>query len=101
MFISKEAEDYFAKQVLNKKTIQIKLKNSGCSGYAYVLDVVDRKPLDIKIKTIYFEVAEIDKPALNNVLVNLKKDGLNTRIVFENPQAYNECGCGESFSIRK
>jgi Fe-S cluster assembly iron-binding protein IscA len=42
-----------------------------------------------------------DKEYLNDTLIDYKKDGLSSKIVFENPQAFNHCGCGESFSIRK
>ena len=35
------------------------------------------------------------------LLIIFKKEGLNNKIVFEHPEAYHSCGCGESFAIKK
>jgi Fe-S cluster assembly protein SufA/iron-sulfur cluster assembly protein len=101
MLLTPSAEQYFLKKVSQGKAIQIRLKRSGCSGYSYILDIVDQSANNLYLRSIPFDIIEQDKEALNNLLIDVKKEGLNNKIVFENPQAFNHCGCGESFSIRK
>lgn len=101
IFISENAEKFLKQQVKENKAIQLRLKSSGCSGYAYVLNVIENTDNVLKIKGIPFDILDSDKEYLNDTLIDYKKDGLSSKIVFENPQAFNHCGCGESFSIRK
>lgn len=101
IFLSKTAKDYLSKQIGGDKAVKLTLKSSGCSGYAYVLDIVEKNKDTIDIMGIPFVIKEEDKPFLNNLVIDMKKDGINNKIVFDNPQAFNHCGCGESFSIRK
>lgn len=73
----------------------------GCSGLSYKIEFSDLKEKDniqdygdIKIfvdpkSAIYLKGVRLDF-----------KDGLNGKgFVFENPNASNTCGCGESFSV--
>jgi Fe-S cluster assembly protein SufA/iron-sulfur cluster assembly protein len=101
MLLTPSAEQYLSKKISQGKAIQIRLKHSGCSGYSYVLNIVDQSPDNIYLRSLPFDIIDKDKDALNNVLIDVKKEGLNSKVVFENPQAFNHCGCGESFSIRK
>jgi iron-sulfur cluster assembly accessory protein len=101
MLLTPSAEQYFSKKVSQEKAIQIRLKRSGCSGHSYVLNIVDKAPNNLTLRSIPFDIIDEDKAILNNVLIDVKKEGLNSKVVFENPQAINHCGCGESFSIRK
>ena len=79
------------------------VKKSGCSGYSYVLDFVDKVQLDDRI----FPFAEglavyVDAPSLAFVQgteLDYVKSELNYQFVFNNPNAQNACGCGESFNI--
>lgn len=101
ILLTESAEKYFAKKVSQEKAIQIRLKRSGCSGHSYVLNIVDKSPDNLMLRSIPFDIIDADKSILNNVLIDVKKEGLNSKVVFENPQAFDHCGCGESFSIRK
>lgn len=101
MFLSKSAEDYFKNKIKDNMAIELRLKNSGCSGFAYLINIVNKSNNNILIKNIPFDILNEDKSFFNDVLIDLKKDGINSQIVFENTKAFNYCGCGESFSIRK
>lgn len=101
ILISDNAEKFLKQQIKENKAIQLRLKSSGCSGYAYVLNIIENNGNFIEIKGIPFDILDDDKKYLNDTLIDYKKEGLSSKIVFENPQAFNHCGCGESFSIRK
>jgi iron-sulfur cluster assembly accessory protein len=82
--------------------IRLSTKASGCSGYKYLLDLVDKVGAhDECVKhedaTIY-----VDPASLMHVLgtrIDWVDTGLERKFVFENPMAVSHCGCGESFSV--
>jgi iron-sulfur cluster assembly protein len=88
------------KQTLNVG-LRLAVSGGGCSGLSYkiefseilekdnVLDLGDIKILIDPKSSIYLKGVELDF-----------KDGLNGKgFVFNNPNATNTCGCGESFSV--
>jgi len=81
--------------------LRIGVIGGGCSGLSYKIEFSEKKDKDnillfedIKIfidpkSSIYLKGVELDF-----------KDGLNGKgFVFNNPNASNTCGCGESFSV--
>lgn len=100
LFLTQEAEKFLQKKLGEHQSLQVRLKNSGCSGYAYELKYTEKKPEHLSFKGVFFDIKEEDKIYLNNSIINLKVEGLNSKLVFENPQSANECGCGESFSLK-
>jgi iron-sulfur cluster assembly protein len=40
-------------------------------------------------------------PFLDGSLVDFVKEGLNESFIFDNPNAESQCGCGESFNLKK
>ncbi len=101
LFLTDKAKEFLKSKLSNDKSLSIKIKKTGCSGYAYDLNYVQSNNDDLEINGVKVAISEQDRPYLNMSVVDLKKEGLNSRIVFENPQAINECGCGESFGLRK
>jgi iron-sulfur cluster assembly accessory protein len=83
--------------------VHIGVKDSGCSGYAYVLDLTTTEPpesLRIAVDdrlTLYIDTKSV--PALAGSTLRLVKEGLNETIKFDNPNAGSYCGCGESFTV--
>lgn len=82
--------------------IRLGVRTTGCSGLAYVLEFVDELNPDdtvfehngVKIiidgkSLVYLDGTELD----------FAKEGLNEGFQFNNPNAQNECGCGESFTV--
>jgi len=82
--------------------LRIGIKTTGCSGMAYVLEFVD----DLNEEDTVFEsqgVKVIVDPKslvyLDGTEVDFAKEGLNEGFKFTNPNAKDECGCGESFTV--
>ncbi len=91
----------------HKKGIGFRLsvKETGCSGYMYAPEVVEEeREDDIRIKTEQGVVVFIDYRwlhVLQGAVIDLVDEILGQkRLVFKNPNVDDECGCGESFSLR-
>lgn len=83
--------------------VHIGVRDSGCSGYAYVLDLTESVPGDtVRIDVengLTFFVDSKSVPALSGSTLRLVKEGVNETIKFDNPNAGSYCGCGESFTV--
>ncbi len=82
--------------------IRLGVKTSGCSGYAYVMDYA-KQPTDVD-RVLDFDglqilIDSISEPLLIGTTVDLKVEGVNRTLRFENPNVVSECGCGESFAV--
>lgn len=85
------------------RALRFGVDKSGCSGYMYVLDFIAEPEENDRA----FEVAEdmtvyVDKsllPILHGTRIDYAREGLNSAITFDNPNAQAQCGCGESFSV--
>ena len=106
--LTEAAIRHMEKQVREKPGalgIHVGVKPSGCSGYMYVMDLVDAAPADdVEMKISETLTVFIDKeslPVLQGTELDYVKQGLNATLQFRNPNATSECGCGESFSVTK
>jgi Fe-S cluster assembly iron-binding protein IscA len=85
----------------------IRLRRSGCSGFAYDPVWVDRCPDDAQILSLVpppdflVAVARKDAPHLDRVVVDLVREGLNRVLVWDNPAVTSTCGCGASVGFEK
>jgi len=86
-----------------EKIIRFSTKVSGCTGYAYVLDLVDTaQETDEVIQfsdALSIAIAEQARVLLRNTQIDYVKEGVNGVIKYNNPNVVNECGCGESFNV--
>ncbi len=85
---------------------RLSVKQTGCSGYMYVPEVVD----SINEKDIAFSVQQDIKIFIDPECVDIIKGTQvdfaakalgQTQLVFDNPNAESLCGCGESFNLKK
>ncbi|MDF2178924.1 iron-sulfur cluster assembly accessory protein [Aliiglaciecola sp. CAU 1673] len=85
------------------KVLRLSTKVSGCTGYAYVLDLADEaKPTDIIVEASDKLKVAVAFDALNLVRdteIDYVKEGINGLVKFNNPNVVDECGCGESFNV--
>lgn len=85
------------------KLVRLSTKESGCTGYAYVLDLVDEAEQgDVLLHPGKELVLAVDSEAitlLKGTEIDLVTEGVNTVVKFNNPNVVAECGCGESFSV--
>lgn len=73
----------------------------GCSGLSYKIDFDDQKEHDniIELGEVKVYIDLKSTIYLKGVVLDFK-DGLDGKgFVFQNPNATNTCGCGESFSV--
>lgn len=82
--------------------LRLGVKTTGCSGMAYVLEFVDEVQSDDEVFESKGVKVIIDPKSLlflDGTEVDFGKDGLNEGFKFSNPNAKDECGCGESFTV--
>ena len=83
------------------KGLRLAVVGGGCSGLSYKIEFSDPKERDNilffgKLKVLIDPKSVI---YLKGIVLDFK-DGLNGKgFVFDNPNAKNTCGCGESFSL--
>lgn len=83
------------------KGLRLAVVGGGCSGLQYKIEFSDQKEKDNIIEREGIRILIDPKSSiyLKDVVLDFK-DGLNGKgFVFENPNATNTCGCGESFSV--
>ena len=84
--------------------LRLAIKTTGCSGNQYVIETA--KSINEEDKTMEFEGIKIivDKNSLRYLVgteLDFVRDGLNSSFKFNNPNAAESCGCGESFSLKE
>ena len=103
------ARDYIAAAMSKQQGVgfRLSIKKTGCSGYAYVPNIIE----NVNLADLHFvqdDLAIYLDPACENFVKDLVIDyvvetdtlGLKQkRLVFINPNEKNRCGCGESFTI--
>ena len=82
--------------------LRLGVKQTGCSGYAYVVSYAD----EVGAGDVVFEEAGVkvvvDADSLKYVdgtEIAFVRQGLNEAFKFRNPNVKGECGCGESFNV--
>jgi len=83
--------------------LRVGITKSGCSGYQYVMDFAREIGDADKVFESHGVKLIVDAdslPALEGVELDFVREGLNSMFKFNNPNAVNECGCGESFAIQ-
>lgn len=81
--------------------LRLGVVGGGCSGLSYKIDFDEKREHDNIIRLDDIEVYVDLKSTiyLKGVVLDFK-DGLDGKgFVFQNPNATNTCGCGESFSV--
>jgi Fe-S cluster assembly protein SufA/iron-sulfur cluster assembly protein len=85
------------------KLVRLSTKESGCTGYAYVLDLVDNSEADDVVfkpgEKVTLAVAPDALAILRGTEIDYVNEGVNSVVKFNNPNVVAECGCGESFSV--
>ncbi|MBL8260314.1 MAG: iron-sulfur cluster assembly accessory protein [Candidatus Competibacteraceae bacterium] len=95
------ARDFIAKKQ-EVQGLRLGVRNTGCSGYMYTVSLADAINADdqiIESQGVKIVVSEKNLPYLDGMEVDYAKQGLNEGFRFNNPNAKEMCGCGESFSV--
>ncbi len=104
--MTESALDYVRKQLATSseaKGIMLGVKKSGCSGFKYDLQLAkelagNEKAIQVSNDVVMYVTAEA-LPYVNGTEIDYTTVGLNSSMVFNNPNAKDECGCGESFNV--
>ncbi|MGB5489029.1 MAG: iron-sulfur cluster assembly accessory protein [Lysobacterales bacterium] len=93
------------KQFLEKDNgvaLRLGVRKTGCSGWAYEVSIASELKNDDQVfedKGIKIVVDNESLPYLQGSSIDFTQSGLNRTFQFNNPNATDECGCGESFTI--
>ncbi len=82
--------------------VRFGVKRTGCSGFAYVVDLASSVEDDdqvVPIDGVPVVVNGKSMPLVDGTVIDFQRQGLNASFVFHNPNATGECGCGESFTV--
>lgn len=101
LFLTDKAKAFLEKKRKPGYIYVLDAKNSGCSGYKYDFYQSNEIKANRSFNGIEFYIEDKNEVFFNNLLIDLVKEGINERIHFDNPNAEHECGCGESFGIKK
>ncbi|HQY87800.1 MAG TPA: iron-sulfur cluster assembly accessory protein [Tepidisphaeraceae bacterium] len=101
---AKEIKSIIADQGLNAADTRLRVgvKGGGCSGFSYVLDLVEEAPgeMDEELEANCIKIVVDSKSLLylEGVEIDFKDEVMARGFVFKNPNASSSCGCGNSFS---
>ena len=82
--------------------LRLGVRNSGCSGMAYVIEFADQlgdEDVVFDDRGVKIIVDAKSLLYLDGTELDFGKEGLNEGFKFNNPNVNEECGCGESFTI--
>lgn len=101
--LSAAAARHFAAQLAKRPGavgVRISVRPAGCSGYRYDVDHADAIGAQDKVfesRAIRILVDRASLPYLEGATLDVVQEGLSRRLRFNNPNATQTCGCGESF----
>lgn len=105
--ITDKAAAHFKKQLQadtgGATGVRLSVKQSGCTGYMYVLDLVPAAKSGDEVihladgVEVYLDPASL--PVIRGTTIDYVTEGVNRQLAFINPNARDYCGCGESFNI--
>ena len=83
--------------------VRLAVKKSGCSGFKYDVEFVESadegdEVIQVADDVTLFVAADA-RGYVRGTEIDFTREGLNSIIKFNNPNAKDLCGCGESFSV--
>lgn len=100
----RQFEQIFAKNEEPDAMLKIGVRNGGCAGMSYTIDLVK----DIGGETIKKDMGSFQlvieaehQQFIKGLVLDYNDSLLNSGFRFSNPNAHETCGCGSSFSVKK
>ena len=100
---AKEIKSIIKEQGLpeDKTRLRVGVKGGGCSGFSYMLDLVEDAPgeMDEQMESNGVQILCDMKSYLylNGAEIDFRDEVMGRGFVFKNPNATSSCGCGHSF----
>ena len=82
--------------------LRIAIKTTGCSGFAYVVDIADSIAETDRVfesHGVKVIIAGDSLSYLDGTTIDFSREGLNEAFSYDNPNVKSLCGCGESFGV--
>lgn len=82
--------------------LRVGIKTTGCSGFAYVVDITDAIGEDDRVFESHGIKVIVDGDSLSyldGTTIDFTREGLNEGFSYDNPNVKSLCGCGESFGV--
>lgn len=83
--------------------LRVTVKKSGCSGYAYQLSYATEINDSDKVfesHGVKVVVQQDHLELIGGMQLDYVEDGLSAAFHFNNPNVTEQCGCGESFTVK-
>ena len=102
---SEPAARHIAQQLAKRgasAAVRLAVRVAGCSGYSYRVEFADRveaRDAVFESRGIRIAVDPDSLPLVHGTTLELVQEGLSRRLHFDNPNARQICGCGESFAL--
>jgi iron-sulfur cluster assembly protein len=103
IMLSASAARHFAAQLAKRPgalAVRLAVQPAGCSGYRYRVDHADAigaEDVVFESNGIRIAVDPASLPHVQGTTLDVVQEGLSRRLRFDNPNATQTCGCGESF----
>lgn len=104
--VTAAAAEHFKKQLnghAEAKAVRLSVKQSGCTGWMYVVDLVpEANEGDLHLalgEGVELLVDPSALPVVSGTEIDYVTEGVNRQLKFNNPRVKDYCGCGESFSV--
>ena len=84
--------------------LRIGVKKVGCTGLAHTFDLIDEVGPNDQIFESHGTRIVVDAKSLKYLdgsRIDFVIDGLKQSFKFDNPNVDSQCGCGESFNVKK
>lgn len=102
-----ESADRFVSSILRSnpgKSLMVGYNNKGCSGHKYTFDLIEDDQISINDEAIQVSggkvvVGSTSLMGLLGSTLDLREDRFEQQLVWNNPFAVNQCGCGDSFQL--
>lgn len=95
-------KDLFKAQSMPEGTfLRVGVKGGGCSGFSYHLDIASAPGADDEVFESHGLKVVCDLKSylyMDGCELDYEESMLNSKFVFNNPNAKKTCGCGASFS---
>ena len=104
--ITDKASEHFLKHIKGTEGaigMRLSLKNAGCGGFEYQLDIIDSEDsADDKIEYesgLNLFLPKLDSWRFLNMEIDYQTDSTGSRVIYKNPNEAGQCGCGLSVNF--
>lgn len=100
--ITPEAKAYLCQSAPSESSVlAVSLNNKGCNGHSYQLDWIEPDAVAAHDESFSVDGMNVAVRAssimrLLGTTIDLQHDIVGVKLVWNNPQAVNSCGCGSS-----